>query len=65
MDSLAESMARVERLAVAREAERQAAPNMVLAASPSSEEHRLLPLAVSQAEMLLPRHIAKPKPSLR
>jgi hypothetical protein len=54
MDSLAEIMARVERLAVAREAARQAAPHIVRAASPSSEEHSLLPLAIPQAEMLLP-----------
>jgi hypothetical protein len=53
MDSLAEIMARVEQLAFAREAERQATPD-VLAAAPSSEAPSLLPLATPQAEMLLP-----------
>jgi hypothetical protein len=54
MDSLAEIMARVERLAFAGEAEQEATPDVVLAASPSSEELSLLSLAVPQAEMLLP-----------
>jgi len=54
MESLAEIMARVERLAFAGEAEQQTTPDVALAASPPSDEHRLLPLAVPQAEMLLP-----------
>src|SRR5215217_7169288 len=54
MDSLAEIMARVERLAFAGEAEQQTTLDVALSASPSSDEHSLLPLAVPQAEMLLP-----------
>ena len=54
MDSLAEIMARVERLAFAGEAEQQTTPDVALSASPSSDEHSLLPLAVPQAEILLP-----------
>ena len=54
MESLAEIMARVERLAFAGEAEQEATPDVVLAASPSSDELSLLSLAVPQAEMLLP-----------
>jgi hypothetical protein len=46
MDSLAEIMARVERLAFAGEAEQQTTPDVALSASPSSDEHSLLPLAV-------------------
>ena len=54
MESLAEIMARVERLTFAGEAEQQTTPDVALSASPSSDEHSLLPLAVPQAEMLLP-----------
>ena len=54
MESLAEIMARVEQLAFAGEAEQQTTPDVALSASPSSDEHSLLPLAVPQAEILLP-----------
>jgi hypothetical protein len=54
MDSLAEIMARVERLAFAQEAEQQTTPDVVLSASPSSAEQSLIPLPVPQAEMFLP-----------
>jgi hypothetical protein len=42
MDSLAEIMARVERLAFAQEAEQQTTPDVVLSASPSSAEQSLI-----------------------
>ena len=54
MESLVEIMARVEQLAFAGEAEQQTTPDVALSASPSSDEHSLLPLAVPQAEILLP-----------
>jgi hypothetical protein len=54
MESLAEIMTRVERLAFAGEGEQQTTPDVVLSASPSSDEQSLIPLAVPQAEMFLP-----------
>src|SRR5215468_7036540 len=53
MDSLAEIMARVERLAFAREEERNAAPES-LASSASSDEQIVLPLAPLDGEFPVP-----------
>jgi hypothetical protein len=54
MESLAEIITRVERLAFAGEGAQQTTPDVVLSASPSSDEQSLIPLAVSQAEVFLP-----------